>query len=180
MPAMPHLLIALAFAAAPDVQPDTPAKVHPDAQSELPSIEEALSDKTKDPRKEEIRVHTHVLMYWAGVKKKIMKVKMIDAPGRPNCFLGVWDPEIYHANVNKLPVILQIEGKLHFGAAPSGMPRMRWKVREWRGRKYQQERHWRVDRAVYILEPTFKVVQEGVDWGALKDEWVREHTPPAE
>lgn len=81
----------------------TPAKVHKGATSTLPSIEAAPNDKSRDVRKMEVRVQTHVLMYWAGVRKKIIKVKMIDVP-------------------------LLIEGKLHFGKGPSGVPWMRWEA----------------------------------------------------
>ncbi len=162
------LLCGLAVA---DEQPAAVAPLHPDAKSNFQAIENSFGGP--DPREEKVMVHTHVLLYWAGTKKRIMKCKMIDAPGRPNVFLAVFDKKLYEVNNLKLPVILLIEGRLHFGTAKSGTPRMRWKIREWRGRKYNDTRHWRTDRAVYILNPTFKAIREGVDWQAQKDAWVK-------
>lgn len=165
------LSILLGVSALADEQPKTVAPLHPAATSKYPAIEDSFGGP--DPRKQKVMVHTHVLLYWAGTKKRIMKVKMIDAPGRPNVHLSVFDKKLYEVNNLKLPVILLIEGQLHFGTAKSGTPRMRWKIREWRGRKYDETRHWRTDRAVYILNPTFKAIRDGVDWDAQKDAWVK-------
>jgi len=173
----PKMLLALSMSlllgvsAVADEQPTTVAPLHPDAKSEHPAIEDAFGGP--DPREEKVMVHTHVLLYWAGTKKRIMKVKMIDAPGRPNVNLAVFDKKLYEVNNLKLPVILLVEGQLHFGTVKSGTPRMRWKIQEWRGRKYDETRHWRTDRAVYIVNPTFKAIRDGVDWDAEKDAWVK-------
>ena len=54
---------------------------------------------------------------------------------------------------------LKVKGQLHFGPVAGGTPSIRYKVIESTGKKYNDHRHWRTDTAIYIINPTYEIVE---------------------
>ena len=105
-----------------DQRPLPAPQLHPDAKSDYPEIEEVVGRPEFDPRKRAkdnpVMVHTHVLFYWSGGKKRIMKVKWINTEARPNTMVAVPHIDFYPMNRLKSPVIVLVEGQLTAAARP--------------------------------------------------------------
>lgn len=122
------------------------------AREEAKPLEEVLALE-KNPNGKHIKVLTHILVIDPD-KKGVMHVKFADIKGSPAVNIKIWDPKLRDLKPNTK---LAVTGELHFGTVPGGTPSIRYKVKEISGRKYNDHRHWRTDRAIYIINPTYKI-----------------------
>lgn len=129
--------------------PEKPAAA---SQAEAKPLEEVLAVE-KDPNGKHILVTTHILVTDPNVPQG-MKVKFIDVRPAPHVNIKKWDPKLSELKPGST---LTVTGELHFGAVSGGTPSIRYKVKEISGRKYNDHRHWRTDRAIYIINPTYTV-----------------------
>ena len=126
------------------------------AKGEARLLEDVLAAKEK-PGDEALMVHTRILVHRVDKKKKSLSVKFADAKESPNVNIKIWDKKLHEL---KPETTIKVTGQLHFGPAPGGTPSIRYKVQEQSGKKYNDHRHWRTDRAIYILNPSYEVVDE--------------------
>lgn len=169
---MKHLTMALVFAlvsANAVMAEDKPAAATPPPAQEKPKdavldggsiaqtnakpLEEVLAVE-KDPNGKHIMVSTHVLVVDPNAKQGL-KVRFVDVKPTPSVYIKEWAPKVREL---KAGTLLLVKGELHFGTVKSGTPSVRYKVREISGRKYNDHRHWRTDRAIYIINPTHEIV----------------------
>jgi hypothetical protein len=130
-----------------------PAEV---AKKESRLLEDVLAAKEK-PGDEAIMVHTRILVHHVDKKKKVMGVKFADAKLGHNVNIKIWDKKLHEL---KPETMIKVTGQLHFGPVKGGAPSIRYKVQEQSGRVYNDHRHWRTDRAIYIINPTYEIVDE--------------------
>jgi hypothetical protein len=142
-----HCLVALLVLLAPADE----------AKMESRLLEDVLDAKEKPSEEKPIMVHTRILVHYVDRKKKVLSVKFADAQNSPNVNIKIWDRKLHEL---KPETTIRVTGTLHFGKAPSGAPSIRYKVREQSGRVYNDHRHWRTDRAIYILNPSYEIVEE--------------------
>jgi hypothetical protein len=114
-------------------------------------LEESIA-KEKDPNGKHIMVQTHILVLNPNVNNA-MHVKFVDVKGSAGVNIKKFDPKL---NGLKAGTTILVTGELHYGAV-GGQPSVRYKVKEVGGRKYNDHRHWRTDKAIYIIKPTFEV-----------------------
>ena len=138
------LLLAFLLLADPAAKPDEPQP-----------IEKILASKVK-PADLPFKVQTHLLVHRVDGKKGVA-VKFIDAKPSPNVHVKLWDPKVKDL---KPETTILVTGDLHIGPVKGGTPSIRYKVVDAKGKKYNDHQHWRTDKAIYIVNPTFEVVEE--------------------
>ena len=120
-------------------------------------IEKVLAAKIK-PAGQAIMVQTHILVS-ANNGKSGLTVKFVDvkgSKGSPNVHIKHWNAK---SAALKAGTKIRVVGKLHFGPVSGGTSAIRYKVIEASGRAYNDHRHWRTDQAIYIVDPTFEIVE---------------------
>jgi len=118
-------------------------------------IEDAIANHKNLPEGK-VMVHTRILIHAANRGKKTVSAKFVDVKPSPNVNLEVWDEALYN-----LPpeTTIKVVGEFHVGPVGGGTKKVRYKVKEIGGRTYNDHRHWRTDRAVYIVNPVMEVEQ---------------------
>ena len=106
----------------------------------------------KDPNGKHVMVRTHILVEKPNARKG-MHVKFIDVKGSPAVNIKKWD-----AALSKLKpgTTITVTGELHYGTLKGGTPSVRYKITEVGGKEYTDHRHWRTDKAIYIVNPTYE------------------------
>ena len=117
-------------------------------------IEKALAAGTK-PGEPPTTVHTHLLVHSVSGRKG-MSVKFIDAKPCPNVNIKIWDPKLREL---KPETTLKVTGQLHFGPVSGSTPSIRYKVVDTKAKTYNDHQHWRTDKAIYIINPTYEIVE---------------------
>ena len=141
-----HCLTLMLILAATQANPTQPA------QTEVRPLEEVLkTEKAPNGKHIKVRLHIEVLR---GKRRGALHVKFIDVRPSPAVNIDIWDPKLRRIKPN---TVLTVVGELHYGRVHSDARSIRYKVREISGRKYNDHRHWRTDRAIYILDPTYEI-----------------------
>jgi hypothetical protein len=81
-------------------------------------------------------------------------VKFIDVKGSPGVNIKKWDAKLSQL---KPGTTILVTGELHYGTVSGGTPSIRYKIKEVGGKKYTDHRHWRTDKAIYIINPTYEI-----------------------
>lgn len=117
------------------------------------AIEDAIANHKNLPEGK-VMVHTRILIHGANRAKKTVSAKFVDVKPSPNVNLEVWDEALY-----ALPpeTTVKVTGEFHVGPVKGGTKKVRYKVKEISGKTYNDHRHWRTDRAVYIVNPVMEV-----------------------
>lgn len=123
------------------------------------AIEDAIANHKTLPEGK-VLVHARILIHAANRGKKTVSAKFVDVKPSPNVNLEVWDDSLY-----TLPpeTTVKVVGEFHVGPVKGGTKKIRYKVKEIGGRTYNDHRHWRTDRAVYIVDPVMEVEQPAAD-----------------
>lgn len=119
------------------------------------AIEDAIANHKTLPEGK-VMVHARILIHAANRGKKTVSAKFVDVKPSPNVNLEVWEDSLYD-----LPpeTTVKVVGEFHVGPVKGGTRKIRYKVKEIGGRTYNDHRHWRTDRAVYIVNPVMEVEQ---------------------
>lgn len=117
------------------------------------AIEDAIADH-KNIGDEKVMVHTRILIHAANRRKKTVSAKFVDVKPSPNVNLEVWDEALY-----ALPpeTTIKVVGEFHVGPVKGGTKKVRYKVKEVSGKTYNDHRHWRTDRAIYVVNPVMEI-----------------------
>lgn len=120
------------------------------------AIEDAIADH-ENIGQEKLMVHTRILIHAANRKKKTVSAKFVDVKPSPNVNLEVWDEALY-----ALPpeTTIKVVGEFHVGPVKGGTKKVRYKVKEVSGRAYNDHRHWRTDRAIYVVNPVMEIERQ--------------------
>ena len=116
-------------------------------------IEDAIANHKSLPEGK-VMVQTRILIHASNRGKKTVSAKFVDVKPSPNVNLEAWDDALYG-----LPpeTTIKVVGEFHVGPVGGGTKKVRYKVKEISGRTYNDHRHWRTDRAVYIVNPVMEV-----------------------
>ena len=161
-----NCLILAAIFAMVEPQPTEQAAPQP--------LEQAISS-VKEPNGKHVMVQARILVEKPNAKKG-MHVKFIDVKGSPAVNIKKWDAKLGQL---KPGTTITVTGELHYGTVPGGTPSIRYKIKEVGGKKYTDHRHWRTDKAIYIINPSYVISAPGPDAPA-KEEPAKNSLPAKE